>query len=75
MACRNIECPKPSKQLKYGAFTVLLLDIRQKFTPLLRKNPTNIILYIGKNDAITSTSRDILNVILSFKSSINETPL
>ena len=74
MACRNIECPEPSKQLKYGAFTVLLLDIRQKFIPLLRKNPTNIILHTGKNDAITSTSRDILNVILSFKSSINETP-
>ena len=40
--------------------------------PLLQKKPSNIIVYAGRNDAYHSTSKDILNKLLNFKSPIQE---
>ena len=40
--------------------------------PLLKKNPDNIILYIGTISSMNQTSRDILNEILSLKNFIEK---
>ena len=33
--------------------------------PFLKKNPDNIILYVGTNNSVNETFRDILNEMLS----------
>ena len=40
--------------------------------PLLQKQPSHIIVYAGTNDAYYSTSREVLNKLLDFKSLIQE---
>ena len=71
MVCRKTECLETTAQLKYYRATIS--DIHHYLIPLLRKNPSNIILHTGTNDTGASTSRDILNDIISLKNSLNET--
>ena len=40
--------------------------------PLLQKKPSHIIVHAGTNDAYHTTSREILNKLLNFKSLIQE---
>ena len=42
------------------------------FIPLLQKKPSHIIVHARANDAYHSTSREILNKLLDFKSLIQE---
>ena len=41
--------------------------------PLFKKNPDSVILHVGTNDAPNSTSRTILDNMLSLKSFIEKT--
>ena len=45
-------------------------DLYDYMKPLLRKSTDYIILYIGTNDALDNTSREILDKILKLKTYI-----
>ena len=47
-------------------------DLNHHIIPLLQKRPSHIIVHAGTNDAYHSTSREILNKLLNFKSFIQE---
>ena len=47
-------------------------DLNHHIIPLLHKKPSHIIFHAGTNDAYHSTSREILNKLLNFKSLIQE---
>ena len=48
-------------------------DLNQHIIPLLQKKPSHIIVHTGTNDAYHSTSREILNKLLNFRSLKQET--
>ena len=72
MACRKIESLKTTGKIKYGAFPVplwvmcIIISYRSR-----EKNPTNIIVPIRMNEAVTWHSRDILKSIINLRNSIN----
>ena len=45
-------------------------DLRYHLVPLLKKKPEHIILHIGTNDAVSKTSRRILEELLQLKQNI-----
>ena len=47
-------------------------DLHHHIIPLLQKKPSHIIVHGGTNDGYYSTSKEILNKLLSFKSLIQE---
>ena len=47
-------------------------DLNHHIIPLLQNKPSHIIVHTETNDAYHSTSRDILNKLLNFKSLIQE---
>ena len=50
-------------------------DLSYHIHPILRKNPKQIIAHIRTNDAIRSTSREILDKLLKLRTLIQETLL
>ena len=44
--------------------------LRDRLIPILEKRPSHLFLHGGTNDAVSSTSREILNKLLSLKSQI-----
>ena len=47
-------------------------DLNHHIIPIMRKKPTNMIIHIGKNDAPSSTSREIQDNSLKLKSLVDE---
>ena len=47
-------------------------DLIQHIIPIIRKKPTNMIINIGKNDAPSSTFREIQDNLLKLKSLVNK---
>ena len=43
-------------------------DMNHHLVPILRKKPSHPIIHVGKNDASSSTSREILSKLLNLKS-------
>ena len=48
-------------------------DLKHHLVPLLKKKPEHIILHIGTNDAVSKTSRQILDELLQLKQYIINT--
>ena len=48
-------------------------DLKHHLVPLLKKKPEHIILHIGTNDAVSKTSRRILDDLLQLKQNIINT--
>ena len=47
-------------------------DMKHHVTPLLRKEPSSIIIYAGKNEVPYLTSREILDNLITLKSFITD---
>ena len=47
-------------------------DLGHHIIPIIRKKPTNMIIHTGKNDAHSSTAREIQDNLLKLKASVNE---
>ena len=59
--------------IKIRSFTgATINDMHGYIKPLLKKSPDNVILHVGTNDAPNSTSRTILDNMLSLKSFIEK---
>ena len=60
--------------IKIRSFTgATINDMHGYIKPLLKKSPDNVILHVGTNDAPNSTSRTILDNMLSLKSFTEKT--
>ena len=60
--------------IKIRSFTgATINDMHGYIKPLLKKSPDNVILHVGTNDVPNSTSRTILDNMLSLKSFIEKT--
>ena len=47
-------------------------DLSHHIIPITRKKPTNMIIHTGKNDAPSSSPREILDNLLKLKALVNE---
>ena len=47
-------------------------DLGHHIIPIKRKKPTNMIIHTGKNDAHSSTAREIQDNLLKLKALVNE---
>ena len=62
-----------SRNVKFKNFPGATVDdLNQHIIPLLQKKPSHIIVHAGTNEAYHSTSREILNKLLNFKSLIQD---
>ena len=60
--------------IKIRSFTgATINDMHGYIKPLLKKSPDNVILHVGTNDVPNSTSRTILDNMLSLKSFTEKT--
>ena len=60
-----------SRNVKVRNFPVVTVgDLNHHIILLLQKKPSHIIVHAGTNDTYHSTSREILNKLLNFKSLI-----
>ena len=47
-------------------------DMWHSLMPLIRKEPSHLIIHVGTNDAKRLTSREILDQLVNFKKFVNE---
>ena len=65
---RNLSNDRSVKVRKFSGATVD--DLRHHALPMIRRQPKDLIIHAGTNDAVKFTSTDILNKLLLLKSFI-----